>query len=125
MTNNDRVCQIRNIDIVGAPDEDDMHKAHTRKQWNDAEGHDLVFAEKSFIANVAAGQPDGYDDSGENGAPPRIQESRVVGEAGSAQRGGIIVQGARCYHAAVEQSPQTLASAEGGAVWKSRAQCRF
>ena len=102
MTDDERVRQSRNIDIVGAPDEDHVHKAHTRKQWDDAERHDLVLAEESFIADVAARQSDAYDDGRENGAPPRIQESRVVGHAGSAQRWRGIVQVARYYHAAVE-----------------------
>lgn len=92
MVNSNWVCQAGNIDIVCAVDQDNVHKAHARKEGKDAERHDLVFAEQAFIANVAAEQADAYDDSGENGAPPEI---------------------ALYYHDDVEQSSQTLASAEG------------
>ena len=91
MADDGRVCQIRDVDIVGAPDQDHVSESHSRKQWDDAECHDLVLAEESFITNIAARQSDSYDDSGKYSAPPRIQESRIVGHAGSAQRGRVIV----------------------------------
>jgi len=101
MANDDGVSQTRNIDIVCAVYKHDMNKTHTSKQGNDAQGHDLVFAEEALIANVTTRQTDSYDDCGEDSAPPAVQESRVVGEASSAVWGSSVVQMARYYHAAV------------------------
>lgn len=113
MANLDGVCQVGRVDIVGAVDQDDVDKAHARKQRKDAEGHDLVFAEELLIADVAARQADADNDCGEDGAPPAVEEGRVVGDAGSGLWGNGTVEIARYYHVAVEQSSQTLASAEG------------
>lgn len=113
MVNSNWVCQAGNIDIVCAVDQDNVHKAHARKEGKDAERHDLVFAEQAFIANVAAEQADAYDDSGENGAPPAVQERGIVGQASPGLWGRRAVQIALYYHDDVEQSSQTLASAEG------------
>jgi len=101
MANDDGVGQTRNIDVVCAVYENDMNKRHASKQGNDAQGHDLVFAEEALIANVATRQTDSYDGSREDGAPPAVQESRVVGEASPAVWGSSVVQMARYYHAAV------------------------
>lgn len=112
-----RIGQVGRVDIVCAIDQNNVNKAHACKKRKDAEGHDLVLAEQAFIANVAARQADGYDDSGEDSAPPTVQKSGVVGQASSGLWGGRAVDTARYDHSAVEQSVQTLASAEGGAVW--------
>jgi hypothetical protein len=113
MANFDRVCQVGNVDVIGAVDENNMDKAHTCKEGEDAESHDLILAEQALIANVAAGKTDAYDDCGENGAPPAVQKRRVVGQASPGVWGRRAVEMARYYHGAVEQSSQTLASAEG------------
>lgn len=49
----DRVVQSADVDIVGAPNEDDMHKTHACYEGNDTPGHDLVLAKQTFIADVA------------------------------------------------------------------------
>lgn len=89
-----------------------MHKTHASNERNDAPCHDFVLAEKAIIADVAASQPEPYDDNGEDGAPPTVEKSRIVCDAGPAVWWGGVEKLARYYHAA-EQPEQTLASVEG------------
>lgn len=112
MANFDCIGQICGIDIVGAVEKNNMDAAHACKKRQDAVCHDLVLAEEAVISNVAAGEAEADDDDGEDGAPPAVQESRVVGDAGPAVWWRSVPEGARYYHAA-GQSKQALASAEG------------
>lgn len=98
MSDFDGVGEAADVDVVGAVDEDNMNARHAGEEWNDAPSHDFVFAKKAFVANVAAGQAKTYEDHGENGAPPAVEQGRVVADAGAALRGGSIVKVARKDH---------------------------
>lgn len=115
MANLDGIGQLGHVDIVGAPDEDDMDTAHAGQERNDAPGHDLVLAEEALISNVAARQAKGDDDNGGDGAPPAVEKGRVVGDPGAAVGRRDVEEGARDDHAGGSGgSPlQTRASAEG------------
>lgn len=58
----DRVRQAISINIVGAPDEYDMHEAHSYHERNDAPCHDFVLAEELLITCPAASEADDNDE---------------------------------------------------------------
>lgn len=120
VTDLDRVVQSADVDIVRAPDEDHMDKAHARDERNDAQRHDLVLSEEAFIADVATRQAESDNDEGEDGTPPAVEQSWVVGGAGAALWRGFVVDAARKYHAG-EQCPR-LSPPERERCWMSRAQ---
>jgi hypothetical protein len=84
MSNLDWVRQSRDVDIVRAIYQHYMDATHPCHQRDDAQSHDLILAEESFIANIPARQPKSNDDDGEDGTPPAVEERWVVGNAGSA-----------------------------------------
>ena len=107
-----RVRQGRGVDVVCAVDEDDVGTAHAGHEGDDAPGHDLVFAEQLVVANVAAREADKDDAEGEDGAPPAVEQRRVVCDTGAAFGGRCIVEVAGEDHT-VQQSSQTPSSGEG------------
>lgn len=84
VSNLERVCEAADVDVVGAVNEDDVNAAHAGQEWNNAAGHDLVFAEKAFIADIATRQTESYENDGEYGAPPAVEQRRVVADTGAA-----------------------------------------
>jgi hypothetical protein len=89
------VRETADVDIVRAVDEDDMDTAHSRGKWDDAPGHDFVLAEEALIADVPTGDSDAYDDDGEDGAPPTVEQGWVVGDTGATLWRRCIVEAAR------------------------------
>jgi hypothetical protein len=98
MANFQGVDETTDIDVVCAVDEHDVNTTHTGNQWDHAPGHDFVFAEEAFISNVPASESKSYEDDGEDGAPPAVEQGWIVPNAGAALRRSFIVDAARQYH---------------------------
>ena len=88
----ERICEFGSVCIVGAPDQDHVDKIHAGQEWNDAPGHNLVYAKEAFISDVATSESSAYDDDGKDGAPPAVEERGVVGDACAAFGWRIVVE---------------------------------
>lgn len=88
----ERICKLGSVGVVGAPDQNHVDESHAGYQWKDASGHDFILAEEALVAHVAASKSGSNDDDGEGGAPPAVEEGRVVGDAGTALRWCIVVE---------------------------------
>jgi len=46
-------AQAGGVDVVVAPQQDGVDKGHADEQWDNAQAHDLVFAEQPIVADLA------------------------------------------------------------------------
>jgi hypothetical protein len=106
------VRQGRGVDVVGAVKEHDVGTAHASHEGDDAPCHDFVLAEQLVVANVATREANQNDAEGEDGAPPAVEQGRIVCDASTAFGGRCIVEAAGEDHAD-QQCSQTPSSGEG------------
>ena len=81
----------RRVDVVVPPQQDRVYESHADEQRDNAQGHDLIFAEQSIVADLAAAETKEDHGEGACGAPPAEEQSGVVLHPGARlwQRGGI------------------------------------
>lgn len=84
-------AQACGVDVVIAPQHDGVDEGHADEQWDDAQGHDLVFAEQPIVADFAATEAKQDHGEGACGAPPAEEQSGVVLHSGVRlrRRGGV------------------------------------
>jgi hypothetical protein len=113
MVDLERISKLRGIGIVGAPDQNHVDESHAGEKGKNAPSHDFVFAEETFIPDVAADKSSSYGDGAEDGAPPAVEKRGIVCDAGAGLGRRIVVEGAWQYHGRWGETKQTRASAEG------------
>ena len=70
-------------DVVGAVDQDEMHKGHAPKERDQSQEHDPIFPEQLVAPCLSANQAREDDDGSKACCPPAVEEGRVVCETGS------------------------------------------